>query len=305
MLLAGITTAAVALRRRAPYLLVGWLWYLITLVPVIGLVQIGRQGHADRYTYVPMLGVYIAAAWGLRDAVRRWPTLRVQAVAGALAALLCFSLLSWRQIGTWRTSRTLYEHAIAMSDDNYFAEQTLGAALRADGDLSDARQHLEAAIRISPVSYYAHEQLGLLYEQQHDHAAAEAAYEHALQLSDHAFYARRHLAAMRRAEGRVDEQIQLLRDELRFEPDDFGLHFDLGTTLLQAQRLPDATVELQRAVALQPSSAEAHNNLGVALAKQGRFAEAIAELERTLALDPEHRTAAKSLAVVRAQSGQP
>ena len=121
VLLASVTVLCVAAARRRPYLLVGWLWYLVTLVPVVGVVQVGHQSHADRYTYLPMIGVYIMVAWGLRDAIARWPGLRVPAVGGGALVLVALAALSWGQIGTWQNSRRLFEHAIAVTDDNYYA----------------------------------------------------------------------------------------------------------------------------------------------------------------------------------------
>jgi len=304
-LLVAVGALCWAARRRAPYLAVGWLWYLIALLPVIGLMQVGRQGRADRYTYLPMIGVYIMAAWGLRDAVARWPRARTPAVAGTAAVLGVLAALSWQQIGSWRNTHTLFEHAVAVTDDNYFAHQTLAATLRSEGALDAARQHLEAALRISPDSAYAHEQLGLLLDQQGDRDGAAREYERALQLSERSYYARRSLAVIRRAQGRHAEEIVLLSDEIQYEPDNPQLRFDLGTALLGEERYADAAVQLQRAVELAPGSIQAHNNLGVALAKQNRFADAAVQFERVLALNPNHAMAARSLAWVREQMGQP
>ncbi len=300
-LLVAITAFCLAAIKRAPYLAVGWFWYLIALVPVIGLFQVGRQAHADRYTYLPTIGIYAMLAWGLRDAAVRRPALRVPAVAASAAALVVLAALSWRQIGTWRNTRVLFEHAIAVTEDNYYAHQALGAALSAAGEFEAARRHLEEALRISPDSAYAVEQLGLLRERQGDRVGAAAAYERALALSWKSFFARRNLAAMRRAEGNLDAAIELWTAAVEYQPDDAQLRFDLGSTLLQRERYADAAAHLRRAAALRPDFAQAHNNLGVALAKQGLYAEALSEFERVLALNPNHPTAARSLRWVRAQ----
>ena len=301
VLLASVTVLCVAAARRRPYLLVGWLWYLVTLVPVVGVVQVGHQSHADRYTYLPMIGVYIMVAWGLRDAIARWPGLRVPAVGGGALVLVALAALSWGQIGTWQNSRRLFEHAIAVTHDNYYAHQMLGNALLGSGELEPARWHLEEALRIKPDSAYALEQLGALLEQQGDRGAAAEAYEKAVGLSWKSFYARRHLAAIRRAEGKLGAAIELWTTELQYAPDDAQLRFDLGTALLQQQRYPEATVQLRRLTELAPNAPEAHNVLGVALARQGQLAEAAVQFEETLALNPGHLSATRNLQWLRAQ----
>ena len=301
VLLASVTVLCVAAARRRPYLLVGWLWYLVTLVPVVGVVQVGHQSHADRYTYLPMIGVYIMVAWGLRDAIARWPGLRVPAVGGGALVLVALAALSWGQIGTWQNSRRLFEHAIAVTDDNYYAHQMLGNALLGSGELEPARRHLEEALRIKPDSAYALEQLGALLEQRGDRGAAAEAYEKAVGLSWKSFYARRHLAAIRRAEGKLGAAIELWTTELQYAPDDAQLRFDLGTALLQQQRYPEATVQLRRLTELAPNAPEAHNALGVALAQQGQVAEAAVQFEETLALNPGHLSATRNLQWLRAQ----
>jgi tetratricopeptide (TPR) repeat protein len=300
-LLATVTALCIASARRRPYLLVGWLWYLVTLVPVLGIFQVGHQSHADRFTYLPMIGVYLMITWGVRDACARWPGLRLPAVGGAALVLLALAASSWRQIGTWQNSRRLFEHAIAVTDDNYFAHQALGAALRASGELQPARPHLEEALRIKPDSAYALEQLGLLFDQQGDLDGAAEAYEKAVRLSGKTFDARRNLATIRRAQGRRGDEIALLTEAVRYAPEDAQLHFELGTALLQEQRFAEAATALGRAVELAPDSADAHSNLAVALGQQGQLAAAATHFGRALALNPNHAMAARGLEWVRAQ----
>ncbi|HET6319378.1 MAG TPA: tetratricopeptide repeat protein [Chloroflexota bacterium] len=300
-LLATVTVLCVRAARRRPYLLVGWLWYLLTLVPVVGLVQVGQQSHADRYTYLPVIGVCIMVAWGLRDAIARWPRLRVPAVSGSALVLIGLTVLSWRQIGTWQNSRRLFEHAIAVTHDNYYAQQTLGNALIMSGELEPARRHLEEALRIKPDSAYALEQLGVLFEQQGNRGAAAEAYEKAVRLSWKSMYARYHLASIRRAEGKLDAAIELWTAALQYQPDDPQLRFDLGAALLQQQRYAEAIVQLRRLTELAPDVPDAHNVLGVALAQQGRLDDAAAQFEQTLALNPGHPDATRNLQWVRAQ----
>ena len=301
VLLATITLLCVAAVRRRPYLLVGWLWYLVALLPVIGVLQVGEQPHADRFTYLPMIGVYVMAAWALRDAISHRPGLVAAAVVGSAVVLVAAAALSWRQIGTWQNSRRLAEHAIAVTDRNYFAHQTLGNALLDSGDLEAAQQHLEEALRIKPDSGYALEQLGLLLEQRGDRRAAADSYEKALRAGWRSFYVRLHLAAIRRDEGNLDAAIELWTAELRDEPDNAQLRVDLGTALAQQRRYAEAVVHFRHLVELAPNAPEAHNALGVVLAKAGQLDEAAVQFEQTLALSPGQPDASRNLEWVRAQ----
>jgi tetratricopeptide (TPR) repeat protein len=304
-LLLAITAACVATARRFPYLAVGWLWYVVALVPVIGLLQAGRQGHADRFTYLPMLGLAIAAAWSLRDLVAYRPRLRVPAIAAAVVALALCAALAVRQIATWRDTRSLFAHAITASDDNYFAHQTLGAWLFSTGELAAARAHLEKALEISPDSAYAHEQLGMVLERQGDRAGAIAAYERAVRLSDTSFFARRNLAALRAATPRPVTPPDQAEAAVRDRPDDPQARIDLGIALLQQKKYDDALVHLERAVALAPDSAQAHDALSIALVRTNRLAEAEPHLARAAELNPGNEMTRQRLAWVRQQLGKP
>jgi tetratricopeptide (TPR) repeat protein len=129
---------------------VGWLWYLGVLVPMIGLVQLGYQARADRYTYLPLIGIFVAAAWTLDDLVRRRPRLRPLVAAACAAALVACAGLSWRQIGFWRSSVTLFERAVAVTPPNAYAQGLLGVALGETGDHEAAATHFRAALEIWP-----------------------------------------------------------------------------------------------------------------------------------------------------------
>ncbi len=304
LLLAAIAAVAWRQRHARPYLLVGWLWYLIALLPVVGLLQVGMQAHADRYTYLPMLGVYVMAAWSLRDLVAARPSLRLPATAAALLALAGFAAVTWRQIATWRDSQTVYERMLAVTVDNYYAHQVLGALLLARGERDAARQHLDAALAIRPQESFAHTQVGVLREAEGDRDGAAAAYETALGFNEVAYLPRARLASLRFKQARYADAVPHMQRVLEMTPDDVETRLNLGTALLQLGRDEDAAVQLTRVTELAPASAPAHNNLGVALAKLNRWQEAAAEFERVLAIDPTHHGAARSLQMVRAQIPQ-
>jgi len=254
--------------RTQPYLAVGWLWYLVTLVPVIGLVQVGAQARADRYTYVPMVGLAIMLAWGAADVTRRWPGARLAIVALAAVACAACMALTWRQVEYWRNSESQFQHAVDVTSGNYVAEHNLGNALMEQpGRLPEAIQHLEAAVRIKPDSARAHSDLG---------------------------------SALSKLPDRLPRVIVEYQLAVRYSPGSAIPHYNLGNALAAAGRLPEALAEWETAIQLDPSyaprlkqgMAEAHNNLGVGLAgAPGSLPEAISHFEAAVRLAPDYADA--------------
>ena len=233
-LLVGVTFAALVLRRAAPGVLVGWLWFLGTLVPVVGLVQVGEQCHADRYTYLPGVGLGIALAFGLAALARRVPAARPAIVVVALAAVTHAAWRTPAQVATWQDSRTLYEHALTVAPDNPVVLTLLGALELDAGELDGAREHLEAAVALQPRLVKAHYNLGSAHLAAGDEAAAEAAF------------------------GRV----------LALAPEHSEAHNNLGVLLAGQGRLGEAVEHLKRAVAADPTNARARSNLEAVRARR-------------------------------------
>jgi tetratricopeptide (TPR) repeat protein len=246
-----------------PYFAVGWLWYLVTLVPVIGLVQVGAQARADRYTYVPMVGLCIMLAWGAALVALRWPRAKPAIVALAAVACVACAAAAWVQIGYWRNSESLFQHAVDVTGGNYVAEHNLGSALMEEpGRLSDAIHHLETAVQLKPDSARAHSDLG---------------------------------SALSKLPDRLPQVIAEYQLAVRYSPGSAIPHYNLGIALAAAGRLPEALTEWEAAVRLDPSYAprlqqqlaEGHNNVGVALTgTPGRLADAIAHFEAAVRLEP-------------------
>ena len=262
LLLLGLTATALALRRSRPYLLVGWLWYLLLLLPVIGIVQVGAQAHADRYTYLPQIGLCLLATWAAADAfgARR---LGRAALAGAAAMLLAGSIaLANAAAARWRSSEALWTQALASTTGNAVAHANLGVALLESGRVAEAIAQLQQALVVNPRHAEAHNNLGFV-----------------------AF----HL-------GRNDAAIAELEQALALDPGLVRAHLNLGNALLAAGRVDEAIGAYQRALALEPGYAEAHNNLGSAWLTRGQMREAIAEYEQALASAPEYGDALQNLA---------
>jgi tetratricopeptide (TPR) repeat protein len=302
--IAVITALVLRWFRRAPYLAAGWIWFLIALAPVIGLVQVGAQARADRYMYIPMVGLAIMLAWGAADLARRWPAIRRPAGVAAIGACLAAAAVSAAQIQHWKNSETLFQHALDVTTDNYLAEHNLGSYLLATGRLPEAIAHLEAALRIRPESAPARSDLASALAQTPGRLPeAIAQYRAALRLLPDSAVLHHNLAsALAKFPDRLPEAIAEYQAALRIDPGYAEAHNNLGLALAGVPgRLPEAIAEYQTALRLQPDFAEAHYNLGVALSNTSRFPEAAAEFEAALRLKPDYAEAHNNLGVALSQ----
>jgi protein O-mannosyl-transferase len=227
IVLVGITAAAFVFRKKAPYFVTGWLWYLGMLVPVIGLVQVGWQGHADRYTYLPQIGLYIAVAWTVTDLTHSW---RFQRIALGVAAVLIVGALScraWLQTSYWRDSETLFTHALAVTSNNDVALNNLGIIFLDKGQLDDAISKLQAALDLRPENAPAHDNLAK--------------------------------ALLRK--GQITEAMVHYRKFLALQPENVEARNTLGTALIQQGHLREAIDQWEEALATQPENGNAASNL--------------------------------------------
>lgn len=248
--------------REYRYLVTGWLWYLVTLVPVIGFITIGYQSMADRYTYVPMIGLWLMLAWGVSDIARRQPAVRAALPIAAGGLLLLCALLTWRQLGYWHDTLSLFRHTVAVTTDNAIAENNLGVALKKAGQRDEARAHYAAALRIKPTYAEARYNMGKLYAEDGQLAAATEHFRAALALKP-----------------RLPEA-----------------HNDLGTTLANAGQLDEAEAHFRAAVESNPSYVQARMNLGTARFQRGDPAGAREQFLAVLALAPRNAAAHNALA---------
>jgi tetratricopeptide (TPR) repeat protein len=302
--LAAFSALAFALHRRAPYLLVGWLWYLGTLVPVIGIVQTGHQASADRYTYLPSVGLAIAFAWGCADLARRRPRAARALRAVALAVLAALAILTHLQVRTWRDTETLFGRALAVTPDNPLIHYYLGADFLERGDRAAARAQYEAALALEPDFVAIHDALADLLAGDGDAEGALAHYRHAARVASHSPTAHFNLGTYLLELGRYEEAIGPLAETVRLAPDTEGARTNLGRALAALERLDEALEQMEAALALEPDSAQAHFNLGNLLARQSRFEEARPHIERALELDPSLHDARVSLALLLSIEGE-
>lgn len=297
--LIALTIGAFMLRSRRPYLAVGWFWYVGTLVPVIGIVQVGAQSIADRYTYIPLIGLFIAAAWGITELVATSPARRVVLWSLASVVTVACVILTQRQVRVWRDGVTLWQHTISVTDRNYVARTNLGYELAERGRLDEAIVQFRGALQIVPTFAPARENLGLAFSRQGKTAEAIRQYEIVTRLQPTNAVVRAEFGLALANAHRYDEAIRQYGVALQLQPNLPIAHLWLANVLIRQGRVPDAITHYQHALALDPSSAEAHNNLGAALASEGRLREAIIQFSEALRLNPGYIDARNNLARAR------
>ncbi len=282
------------LRRRNPALLVGWLWFLGTLVPVIGLVQVGGQAHADRYTYLPGIGLLVALLFGLRPAP-------FERGIGALLALGCLPLLlaTRAQAALWKDTRTLFAHALAVTQRNALAEQVYGNALLLDGEIEPAIAHLRAALALVPDFPDAHNNLGTALGSQGDLEGAIVEFRAALRSQETAD-TRHNLGFALLRLGRTDEAMRELERALVLDPRHARAHATLGNVLGAQGRLAEAEQHLAAALERQPDDPVTRRAQAVTLTLEGKVEQGIAAYEQLLALVPDDADALNNIAWIRA-----
>ena len=295
LLLIFVSMLVIKAAKNRPHLAVGWLWYLGTLVPVIGLVQVGSQAMADRYTYLSLIGLFIMIAWGFPSILAGWRHGRsALAIASALLLLGCM-MGTWRQVGYWQNSITLFQHTVKVTKDNHFAYNNLGVALAHDGRLDEAISYYSEALQIKPDRAQVHNNLGNALAAQGSVDRAIDHYYQALEIDPNNARAYNNLGNLLANQGKTEEAIKHYTEALRLEPDYGGAHYNLGTALAEQGRTEEAINHFTEALRLMPYWAGAHNNLGVLLERRGRLDEAIHHYSEALHLDPGYAKARNNL----------
>jgi len=269
-LLIAISATVFLVRDKHPWLLFGWLWYLGMLVPVIGIVQVGAQAHADRYTYLPQIGLGIALTWSVAELTVRWRRSQMLLSAAAATVVIALVICAHRQTTYWQNSRTLWTRAIAFTSDNIVAQNNLGNELLDEGKLDEALAHLKEARRIKPDDAKTAFNLGNALIQK----------------------------------GELTEGIENLSEALRLRPDYVEAHINLGSAFLKAGKVDGAVDHFERALQLEPGQSSAWNDLGYARLKQGAVAKAAACFQQALQLAPTQPVTYDNLANALMQQGK-
>jgi len=301
-LLIAITAAAVRFRSQR-YLLVGWLWFLGTLVPVIGLVQVGEGALADRYAYIPLIGIFVMIAFGAADmAATRNLGLAAQAIPAA-AILIAFALVTHRQIGYWQSSYDLWAHALEVTQNNFVAEDNMGGALLFEGKPEEAFPHFEAAARINPRDPMSHSNVGAYLQSHGRIEEAIQQYRLAISLTSDAgllSQAYANLGAAQRTLGQEEAARQSYDEALRLNPDQANAWLGLGLLAQKEGKLDEAIRDLSHSVELLPT-ASGFLNLGRAFEQAHRPSEAVAAYEAALKLEPQMPEAQQALDALQGQ----
>src|SRR6266545_2933746 len=301
-LLVGITALCLFQRRTRPYLIVGWLWFVGTLLPVIGLVQVGGQAMADRYFYIPSIGLFIALVFGLANIAetRRVPPWLSAAIANVVLVVL--ATLSNAQIQRWSNSFTLFEHTLAVTPPNLAIENILGYAMQRSGQLDEAAAHFEKALQMKPDEYMSLLNMGVnrFYQGRAPEAIEYA--QAAIRSQPDAAKAHNLLGMALAKQNHNEAALEEVRRAAELAPKDAEIRNNLGLALVRLGRIPEAIDEFYEAVRLNPNNAApAHANLGWALLASGKSRESIPEFEAALQLDPEFKAAADGLRQAQAQ----
>ena len=296
LLLAVLSVAATALRRSHSYVLVGWLWFLGTLAPVIGLVQVGGQSMADRYSYVPSIGILLMLVWGAHELSCAWRYQCVGAMAITAATGLLCAGLTRQQLRHWKDSETLFRHALGVTENNYLAHTSLGAALHTKGQIDEAFSHYQEAINLKPDYALAHNNLGTALARKGQADEAISQFQQALRLKPDCAEAYYNLGSTLAERGQTDKAISQFQEALRLKPDNADAHYNLAVVLFGRRQTNEAISEFQKAIHLKPDDADAHNNLGIALASKGQVDEAISQYQKALRLKPDYAEARNNLA---------
>lgn len=236
-----ITFLSIRMAPKRPYFIVGWLWYLGTLVPVIGFVQVGMQSMADRYMYIPMVGLLIVVSWGLAEIIQKWKATKKLSVASAMIIIPLLMSVSWKQIGYWATSNTMLDHTLKVTSNNYIAHDTLGVNLFLAGKTEEAIYHYLKAAQIYPKNYYTQFNLGVARFQQ----------------------------------GKIDEAIAHYTKAVSLEPNYAKAHCNLGAAFFQKKEYEKAAAHFLKAITIDPGYVDANYNLGILYYAEGKMDAAI------------------------------
>lgn len=269
LLLLGISVFVVLPGRNQKYLSVGWFWFVGTLVPVIGFVQVGRQAYADRYTYIPYIGLFIMLAWGLRQLLSKWPRLKIVLSLSMIIVLTTLGICAHRQTSYWKNSLTLFSHAIDVTQNNYLAYYNLGAALDNLDRRLEAIDAYKQTVKIRPDYAEAYYNLGLDYG----------------------------------SLGRLSEEIAAYEQVIKNKPDDAEAYNNLGVAYGKFGRLPEAINAFKQVIRTKPDDIEAYHNLAIAYSSLGRWSEAIDAYKQAVRIRPDYTEAHRALGLIYLLSG--
>ncbi len=324
--------------RRRRYLAVGWLWYLGTLVPVIGFVQVGTQAMADRYTYLPLVGIFIMIAWGVGELTAKWRYKRVGLGVTAGVVLATLVICTRVQVRHWQNNLSLFGRALEVTENNYVMHSNYGGALFEEGRFDEALAHFNEALRISPkyadarrnagivllrqgkvdeaiaafaevLSYrgdwpITHNYLGLAQAQKGEFDLAVKNYNAALQLKPDYVEAIKNLGIVLKEQGKTDEAVNKWKTGLEIEPDNPDIHYNMGLVMSEQYKYDAAVDHFKITLAARPHWAEAHHNIGAVYYLQGKLDLAVQHCFEAIRLNPDYYDAHQNIGLIMAKQGK-
>ncbi|MDA2933632.1 tetratricopeptide repeat protein, partial [Acidobacteria bacterium AH-259-D05] len=272
--LAALVLVAISLwvwvrRGGSRYLVVGWAWYLGTLVPVNGLLQSGFQAMADRYAYVPLIGVFVMLAWGAVEIMEKRSWRKKWLVGGSICVLMALALLTRMQLSYWQDTTTLFERTLQVTSDNYMAHHALASGLFKKGEFKEAIEHLQEAVKINPRNFITHALLGMALAEEGSFDKAEEILSEALRLSPRVAEPHNGLGFLRTRQGRLEEAVEHFSRALEIDPQMIEAQRNLGGVLTEQGKIDEAIESYRRVLQLAPNDTVSHHFLAVNLMKKG------------------------------------
>jgi tetratricopeptide (TPR) repeat protein len=299
-----ITTLVIRKARKIPYLAVGWLWYVVTLIPVIGIVQVGAQAMADRYTYITLIGLFVIIAWGANDLLSKW--LYQKICLGTLAAIILpvLIILTWKQVQYWENSITLFKHTLKHTANNFIIHNNLGVVLQKQDRTEEAIKHYLQALRSNPDYAKAHSNLGAAYDNSGMYKEAIEAYKKAIMIDSDFAVAHSNLGAVYDNSGMYKEAIEACKKAISISPEFSDAHSNLGGAYAESGMYKEAIKACKKAINIEPDYAKAHYNLGVAYSGSGKYKEATEAFQQAIRIDPDYAQAHSNLGAAYSGSGK-
>ena len=290
--------------RKYPYIVIGLFWYLGTLVPVIGLVQVGEQAMADRYTYIPLIGLFIIVAWGISDLFRKWHIRKIYLSVIAMMILSVLTARTYSQIRYWKNGVTLFEHAIKVTENNFKAHNNLATAL-GQTDLDRAIFHYKEAVRIHPQYVTALGNLGLAFFNKGNYDEAVSYFTKAVKINPKKIDMRMDLANIFFLQGKHEKAISQYREILKTDSKNANAHFNLALMLSDQKKFDQAELHYKEALKINPNHETAHYNLGNIELKQGKLKEAFTHFAEAIKIKPGYVQAYNKIGLVLLKQGKP
>jgi len=290
-----ITTISIKLIRKAPYFVVGWFWYLGTLIPVIGFIPLEKHLIADRYAYLPLIGIFVIIAWGVPELLKKWHYRKNVLKASAGILILTLMPITWIQVSHWKSSITVFKHAITVTDKKYpgfsVAHFNLGIALVAEGKNEEAISHYKMAIKIKPDYAAVHNNLGSALVAEGKNEEAISHYKIAIELKPDSAAVHNNLGSALVAEGKIEYAISYFKLAIVLYSASGRAYNNLGNALVAEGKIEEAISHYKTAIKINPDFCVAHNNLGTALQNEGKNTEAISHYKMTIKLNPDYAEA--------------